>query len=243
MDLEGKAAIRQYMAYTEKMVTEHPDRFLGCFVYNPRYGTQNGAEEIERYAKEFDFKMVQLQANMHAYRPDRALDWLRPALKKCADLGLMVKVHTGDGPYSIPTEFYPIIREFPEVNFILAHFGVQTGGVYVFEPMQMALDTPSVYVESGWCLQSRIVEFAKVLPKHKILFGSDTPPNEPGMWINLLEVLCHEPPQGLNLDEDTLEDYLGNNVARMIGLEATKPPATVEEAEAYLRQHGVALAA
>lgn len=243
MDLEGKAAIRQYMAYTEKMVTEHPDRLLGCFVYNPRYGTTNGAEEIERYAKEFDFKMVQLQANMHAYRPDRALDWLRPALKKCADLGLMVKVHTGDGPYSIPTEFYPIIREFPEVNFILAHFGVQTGGVYVFEPMQMALDTPSVYVESGWCLQSRIVEFAKVLPKHKILFGSDTPPNEPGMWINLLEVLCHEPPQGLNLDEDTLEDYLGNNVARMIGLEATKPPATVEEAEAYLRQHGVALAA
>ncbi|WP_310323437.1 amidohydrolase family protein [Aminobacter aminovorans] len=243
MDLEGKAAIRQYMAYTEKMVTERPDRFLGCFVYNPRYGTQNGAEEIERYAKEFDFKMVQLQANMHAYRPDRALDWLRPAMKKCAELGLMVKVHTGDGPYSIPTEFYPIIREFPEVNFILAHFGVQTGGVYVFEPMQMALDTPSVYVESGWCLQSRIVEFAKVLPKHKILFGSDTPPNEPGMWINLLEVLCHEPPQGLNLDEDTLEDYLGNNTARMIGLEPTRPPATVEEAEAYLRQHGVALAA
>lgn len=240
-DATGKAAIRQYMAYTEKMVTEHPDRFMGCFVYNPRYGTQNGAEEIERYAKEFDFKMVQLQANMHAYRPDRALDWLRPAMRKCADLGLMVKVHTGDGPYSIPTEFYPIIREFPSVNFILAHFGVQTGGVYVFEPFQMAMDAPNVYVESGWCLQSRIVEFAKELPKHKILFGTDTPPNEPGMWLRLLEVLCHEPPQGLNLDEDTLEDYLGNNVARMIGLDTTPPPASVAEAEAYLRKHGVAL--
>ena len=208
--------------------------FLGCFVYNPRYGVQNGVDEIERYAKEFDFKMVQLQANMHAYRPDRALDWLRPAMKKCAELGLMVKVHTGDGPYSIPTEFYPIIREFPEINFILAHFGVQTGGVYVFEPMQMALDTPSVYVESGWCLQSRIVEFAKVLPKHKILYGSDTPPNEPGMWLRLLEVLCMEPPQGLNLDEDTLEDYLGNNVARMIGIEPTPVPRTVEEAKKRL---------
>lgn len=241
LESEGKAAIRQYMAYTEKMVTQYPDRFLGCFVYNPRYGTRNGAEEIARYAKEFDFKMVQLQANMHAYRPDRALDWLRPAMRVCADLGLMVKLHTGDGPYSIPTEFYPIIREFPEVNFILAHFGVQTGGVYVFEPFQMALDAPNVYVESGWCLQSRIVEFAKELPRHKILFGTDTPPNEPGMWINLLEVLCHEPPQGLNLDEDTLEDYLGNNVARMIGLETTPPPASVAEAEAYLRANGVQL--
>lgn len=165
-----------------------------------------------------------------AYRPDRALDWLRPAMRVCADLGLMVKLHTGDGPYSIPTEFYPIIREFPSVNFVLAHFGVQTGGVYVFEPFQMAMDAPNIYVESGWCLQSRIVEFAKELPRHKILFGSDTPPNEPGMWLRLLEVLCHEPPQGLNLDEDTLEDYFGNNVARMIGLDPTPPPRSVAEA-------------
>ncbi|YCI05085.1 amidohydrolase family protein [Ensifer sp. D2-11] len=234
-DLTGKAAIRDYMSYTVELVQKYPDRFLGCFVYNPRYGTQNGAEEIEHHAKEYGFKMVQLQANMHAYRPDRALDWLRPAMRKCADLGLIVKVHTGDGPYSIPTEFYPIIREFPSVNFVLGHFGVQTGGVYVFEPFQMAMDAPNIYVESGWCLQSRIVEFAKELPKHKILFGTDTPPNEPGMWLRLLEVLCHEPPQGLNLDEDTLEDYLGNNIARMIGLDPTPPPRSVEEAQARLR--------
>lgn len=233
-DLTGKAAIRDYMSYTVDLVQRYPDRFLGCFVYNPRYGTQNGAEEIEHHAKEYGFKMVQLQANMHAYRPDRALDWLRPAMKKCAELGLIVKVHTGDGPYSIPTEFYPIIREFPSVNFILGHFGVQTGGVYVFEPFQMAMDAPNVYCESGWCLQSRIVEFAKELPKHKILFGTDTPPNEPGMWLRLLEVLCHEPPQGLNLDEDTLEDYFGNNIARMIGIEPTPPPRSMEEAQARL---------
>ncbi|MDX0906463.1 amidohydrolase family protein [Sinorhizobium medicae] len=234
-DLTGKAAIRDYMSYTVKLVQKYPDRFIGCFVYNPRYGTQNGAEEIEHHAKEYGFKMVQLQANMHAYRPDRALDWLRPAMRKCADLGLIVKVHTGDGPYSIPTEFYPIIREFPSVNFVLGHFGVQTGGVYVFEPFQMAMDAPNIYVESGWCLQSRIVEFAKELPKHKLLFGTDTPPNEPGMWLRLLEVLCHEPPQGLNLDEDTLEDYLGNNIARMIGLDPTPPPRSVEEAQARLK--------
>ncbi|AEG08808.1 amidohydrolase [Sinorhizobium meliloti] len=234
-DLTGKAAIRDYMSYTVELIQKYPDRFLGCFVYNPRYGTQNGAEEIEHHAKEYGFKMVQLQANMHAYRPDRALDWLRPAMRKCADLGLIVKVHTGDGPYSIPTEFYPIIREFPSVNFVLGHFGVQTGGVYVFEPFQMAMDAPNIYVESGWCLQSRIVEFAKELPKHKILFGTDTPPNEPGMWLRLLEVLCHEPPQGLNLDEDTLEDYLGNNIARMIGLDPTPPPRSVEEAQARLK--------
>jgi hypothetical protein len=195
---------------------------------------QNGVEAIERYVKEHGFRMVQMQANMHAYRPDRALDWVRPAFQKCAELGVPVKLHTGDGPYSIPTEWVPMIKEFPSVNFIMAHFGVQTGGVYCFEPFQWAMELPNVFCESGWCLQSRIVEFAKVLPKHKILFGSDTPPNEPGMWLRLLEVLCSNPPQGLNLDENTLEDYLGNNIARMIGLEPTKAPKTFEEAERRL---------
>jgi predicted TIM-barrel fold metal-dependent hydrolase len=168
--------------------------------------------------KEYGFKMLQLHANMHAYRPDRAKDWVRPVLRKAEELGILVKLHTGDGPYSIPTEWVPLIKEFPKVDFIMAHFGVQTGGVYCFEPFQWAMELANVYCESGWCLQSRIVEFAKDLPKHKILFGTDTPPNEPGMWLRHLEVLCMEPPQGMNLDEETLEGYLGNNVARMIGL-------------------------
>lgn len=103
----------------------------------------------------------------------------------------------------------------------MAHFGVPDWRrSYCFEPFQIAMDDANVYCESAWCLQSRIVEFAKDLPRHKILYGSDTPPNEPGMWIRLLEVLCHEPPQGMNLSEDDLaEEYLGNNLAKMLGIE------------------------
>ncbi len=130
-----------------------------------------------------------------------------PGLEKCAELGIPVKLHTGDGRLQHPVGMGADDQGILNVDFIMAHFGVQTGGVYVFEPMQWAMELPNVYCESGWCLQSRIVEFAKVLPTHKILFGTDTPPNEPGMWLRLLEVLCHEPPQGLNLDEDTLEEY------------------------------------
>ena len=51
-----------------------------------------------------------------------------------------------------------MIREFKEVPFIIAHFGVQTGGVYSFEAFWMVMDSPNVYVESGWCLQSRLVD-------------------------------------------------------------------------------------
>ncbi len=178
------------MSYCAELCQKYPDRFIGNFTYNPRFGPENGAAELEFHVKEYGFKMLKLHANMHSYRPDRALDWLRPAMRKCDELGVVVLIHTGDGPYSIPTQFYPIIREFPNVRFIIGHFGIQTGGVYCFEAFWMTMDTPNVWVESGWCLQSRIVEFAKELPKHKLVFGTDSPPNEPGMWIRHLEVLC-----------------------------------------------------
>lgn len=236
----GAELIDDYMAYTLKMVQTYPDRFIGCFVYNPRCGVENGVAAIERYVKEHGFKAVEFQCNVHAYRPDRALDWVRPALQKCDELGVPVKLHTGDGPYAIPTEWIPMIKEFPNVDFLMEHFGVQTGGTYMFEVFQWAVELPNVYCETAWCLQSRIVEFTKVLEPHKVLFSSDTPPNEPGMWLQLLEVLCHEAPQGLDLDEATLEDYLGNNFARMIGIEPTPHPASADAAQQALAEPATA---
>lgn len=230
----GREGIRHYMSYIVELVQRYPDRFIGNFNYNPRFGPENAAAELAFHVKEYGFKVMKLHANMHAYRPDRALDWLRPGLRVCDELGVTVLLHTGDGPYSIPTQFYPIIREFPNVNFIIGHFGVQTGGVYCFEAFWMIQDSPNVYGESGWLLQSRIVEFAKEMEKHKLVFGTDSPPNEPGMWARELEVLCMDPPQGLNLSEKDLEGYLGNNAARLLGLAPTPPPATAAEAKAYL---------
>ena len=139
----GREGIRDYMAYIAELTPEVPDRFIGNFNYNPRWGPENGAAELEFHVKEYGFKMLKLHANMHGYRPDRALDWLRPAMKMCAKYNIVVLIHTGDGPYTIPTMFYPMIREFPMVNFIIGHFGIQTGGNYSFEAFWMAMDTPT----------------------------------------------------------------------------------------------------
>jgi uncharacterized protein len=220
----GREGVRDYMAYCTSLVQKYPDRFMGCFTFNPRFGVDEGVAELEFHVKEYGYKAMKLHSNMHAYRPDRALDWIRPALRKCADLGLPVLVHTGDGPYSIPTQFYPVIKEFRDVNFIICHFGIQTGGVYCFETLWMVIDNPNVYVESGWLLQSRIVEFEQMMPKDRMMLGSDSPPNEPGMWIHELSVLCQDFPQGCNVSEETLEGYLGNNAARLFGLTPTPPP-------------------
>lgn len=222
----GREGIRDYMAYCVKLTQQWSDRFIGCFTYNPRFGVEEGVAELELHIKEYGFKMMKLHSNMHAYRPDRAIEWVRPAVKKCAEYGIPVLVHTGDGPYSIPTQFYPLVKEFRDVNWIIAHFGVQTGGVYSFEVLWMVMNNPNVYVESGWCLQSRLVEFAEQMPRDRMMLGSDSPPNEPGVWMHMLEILCGDYPQGFNISEEGLEDFLGNNAAKLLGLDPTPPPDT-----------------
>jgi hypothetical protein len=55
------------------------------------------------------------------------------------------------------------------------------------------------------------------------------------MWLRELEVLCSPAPQGMDLDEDGLEDYMGNNIARLCGIKTSPPPRTLEEAELRLK--------
>ena len=118
----GRDGIRDYMAYCAELTQKYPDRFIGNFTLNPRFGPEESALELEFHVKEYGFKMLKLHSNMHNYRPDRALDWLRPAMKMCAKHNVVVLIHTGDGPYSIPTQFYPVIREFPMVSMRRRYF-------------------------------------------------------------------------------------------------------------------------
>lgn len=215
---EGAAGIRKYMAYIREIVDKYPDRLIGCFTYNPRFGVEEGVSEFERHVKENGFKMLKIHSNMHAYRPDRATEWIFPVVEKAARLKVPILIHTGDPPYSIPSQFYPVIDHFPDAKIILAHFGIQTGASYTFEAAWIAKKNENVFVETGWCFQSRLVEFAELLGPEKLIFGTDSPPNEPSVWLRMLEVLTWDYPQGMRMNEEDLEKIMGNNIAEMIGL-------------------------
>ena len=60
---------------------------MGNFVYNPRFGVENGVAELGTHVREHGFKMMKLHSNIHAYRPDRALDWVRPAVRNAPSSG------------------------------------------------------------------------------------------------------------------------------------------------------------
>ena len=74
------------MAYYRELAEKYPDRLIGCFSYNPRFGVKDGVEEFERHVRENNFKMLKIHSNMQAYRPGRADDWLFPILAKAEEL-------------------------------------------------------------------------------------------------------------------------------------------------------------
>jgi uncharacterized protein len=213
----GRKGIRDYMAYTRKIVSKYPDRLIGCFTFNPRFGIDAGVAEFESHVKKFNFKVLKLHSSLHGYRPDRATEWIFPVVEKAVKLRIPVLLHTGDSPFGIPSQFYPLIDHFPDATIILGHFGVQTGSSYVFEAGWIAKKNDNVLVESGWCFQPRLLEFTKLLGPDKILFASDCPPNEPGVSLRMLEVLTWDPPLGMKLGEEDLEKILGGNISKLIG--------------------------
>ena len=41
----GREGIRDYMAYCAGLVQKYPNRFMGCFTYNPRFGVEEGVAD------------------------------------------------------------------------------------------------------------------------------------------------------------------------------------------------------
>jgi predicted TIM-barrel fold metal-dependent hydrolase len=232
--MDGRQSIDHYMAYTLQLTQQHPDRFIGCFVYNPRCGVKNGVEAIERYVRDHGFRDGPVPGQ-HARLPARPRQGLG-----AAGAGQVRRARrAGEGAHRRRPLQHP--QRMGADGQPVPGRQLHHGALWRADRRCLLLRAlPDGDGEAQRLLRERLVpakphrRVREGTTQHKILFGSDTPPNEPGMWLRLLEVLCSNPPQGMNLDEETLEDYLGNNVARMIGLQPTPAPATFEQANAQL---------
>jgi predicted TIM-barrel fold metal-dependent hydrolase len=214
----GQEAIDNYMAYNREIIAEYPDRLIGNFIYNPRFGVEEGVQEFRRHVEDHNHQVLKLHAALHNYKPERSEDWLHPVFEAAADLDVTVMAHTGDPPYSNPAQFYPLAETFPEVDLIIAHFGVQSGASYMYDAAHMARKLDNVYVETGWAHQTRLVEFVDRMGPENFIFATDSPPHEPGVWLKMVENLMLEPPQGMGLDREGLQKILYDNIAELVDL-------------------------
>jgi predicted TIM-barrel fold metal-dependent hydrolase len=169
-------------------VRAHPDRLSAFATVQPKAGRAAVQAELTRAHADGLIGLGELSPHSQHHGLDEP--GFRAALELCARWRWPVNLHVTDpnmrdypGRVMTPLEdFMPLAREWPRVDFILAHWG---GLLPLRDPNAVAMpnlyyDTaasPLIYDDSVWA------RFLHTVPAERVLFGSDFPldlfPREP----------------------------------------------------------------
>jgi predicted TIM-barrel fold metal-dependent hydrolase len=207
----------EHHRYVAEQVQAHPDRFVGNFVANPLLDTEETIAALRQLVTEAGFRAMKLHPTVHGYMPFKTRDRLDPLVAEAGRLGIPVLVHQGDPPFGHPSQLTTMIEDFPQVTFILAHFATQRV-VLADEAIYVARKNSNVLIETGWGDLPRIKEGLAAIGPGRLVFGSDCPVQEMGSQLRVLEVLAWEPPLGVKLAPEAVEQIMGDNLARLLGL-------------------------
>lgn len=210
------------------VVRKYPDRFVG-YAHNDI--TQPEApQEIERAVKELGLKGLKLLGpNTPVLLNERRL---YPVWETCERLGIPVLIHFGmQGaaggisyhPNMSAKVLEPVARDFPTVDFIIPHFGIQ----HITDLLFLCWSCPNVHVDSSgsnqwlrWMpykltLEDVFQRFYETIGPERILFGSDSYWFPRGYAIRYLQDqvrIC----RFMGMSHDELQLIFGGNAARLL---------------------------
>lgn len=141
---------------------------------------------------------------------------LYPAYQVLAERGVPLVVHCGTSSFpgsmnelADPTRLLPVVRDFPEVDVVLAHGG---RGWWYDTAAFMALSNENVWIELSGLPPKRLPEYYHRYDlgrlAQKWIFATDWP-GVPGIAANARAVV------GLGLDDDLAAKVLGGNALRV----------------------------
>ena len=132
----------------------------------------------------------------------------------CEAKGLPVVVHTGDYryDYSNPSRIVRILKAFPRLKFIGAHFG----GWSVWEDALKALpDFPNIHVDTSssfyWLSREKAMEIIRAYGSERVMFGTDYP-----MWPQKNEM---ESMKLLDLSSEERENIFWRSCSRLFAID------------------------
>jgi uncharacterized protein len=178
----------------EAAVSAYPARFTGFFMLDP---LRPGA--LERVKAVFERGLLQCMAlfpAMHGYSITDPR--IVPILETAADHRAVVFVHCGalsvgirkklglsspfDMRYSNPIDLHPVALHFPQIRFVVPHFGAG----YLRETLMLADLAPNVYLDTsssnrwmlydpaGLDLRTVFRRALEVVGPQRLLFGTDS---------------------------------------------------------------------
>jgi uncharacterized protein len=217
-----------------KIVAKYPDKFIGFAHHNP-FG-EDAAGELKRAVTEHGFKGYKLLAPAL----DRPIEdeAAYPVWEMCAELDIPVLIHFGilGGGGGIatheninPLKLHNIARDFPDVNFVVPHFGC----AWIREALQLCWACRNVYIDTSgsnqwvrwvdgdWTVKKLFRKYVETIGAERIIFGTDSSYFPRGFAIRYLQDQirdCRE----LGLTHEQLQLIFAGNAAKLLKIELDK---------------------
>ncbi len=172
----GRLTIEEILLHHKSVCERHPGRFYVFGGVDPRWGT-DGIDLFERSLRELGFHGLKVYPPCGFHSSDPRL---YPYYEICAQWQVPVLIHIGGTSPALafdtasPVMLDKAARDFPQLNFILAHGSVS----YVEECAMMCAFRPNVYLDVSGFQTADLAMMDQLFRRgfpHKVLFGTDWP--------------------------------------------------------------------
>jgi predicted TIM-barrel fold metal-dependent hydrolase len=209
---------RQGNRQVARIVSRHPDRFIGFVMVHARNDAGRIAEMVRLGVREWGFRGIKVHGLEAAPTREVCDTARRYRLPVLVDVGMKPEIVDMFAP------------QYRDVNFIVPHLGSFIGD---WKAHQRVIDQiaryPNVYTDTSSVRHfDYLVEAVRRAGARKVLFGSDGPWMHPGLELHKIKLL------GLNPKARAM--VLGGNILRLIGsAQSTSRNIGVTSAEASPR--------
>ncbi|GAA4855602.1 hypothetical protein GCM10023310_38220 [Paenibacillus vulneris] len=207
-----------------------PDRFTGFAHHSIEQ--PDAAEELKRAVDELGLRGYKLFGPLVQVAFDSAS--LTPVWTFAAERRLPVLIHFGilghtggivHHPNISPLSIFNVAREYPEIPFIIPHFGAG----YFQELLHLCWSCPNIYIDTSgsnqwmrWTpyeltLETLFRKTYELIGPERIIYGSDSSSFPRGYVYRYLQDqvrVCRE----LNWSERDIENVFGNNARRLLNV-------------------------
>lgn len=214
-----------------QVVRRHPDRFLGFAHHDPFL--EGAADEFRRAIETLGLRGLKLIAPRLSRRIDDPAGY--PVWELAAAHQVPVLIHFGmlgagggiaHNEKINPAHLETVAKDFPTVNFVIPHFGIQ----FVKELLFLCWACPNVHVDTSgsnqwvrWMpydltLDDLFRKFLETVGPERIVYGSDSSWFPRGYVLRYLQDqirICRL----LGLHHEDLQAIFGGNAARLLGID------------------------